>query len=99
MGSFLVVLMGPLSSIGSPMTLMILNRGKILSYDPQYQESCKSLNFSKLLFATSITLPAKGLLAHWDGDGQAGVDDLLAAHQTFRAVHGNGANLKIDSCN
>ena len=99
MGSFLVVLMGPLSSIGSPMTLMILHRGKMLSYAPPRQETSQSRNFPKLLIATSITLPAEGLLAHWDGDGQAGVDDLLAAHQTLRVVHGNGANLQTDSNN
>ena len=41
----------------------------------------------------SSNLPAEGLFAHGNGDGQTGVDDLLAAHETLCAVHGNGANL------
>ena len=41
-----------------------------------------------------MDLPSEGLFAHGDGDGQTGVDDLLSAHETLRAVHGNGAHLQ-----
>lgn len=35
---------------------------------------------------------AEGRRADGDEDGGAGVDDLLAANETFRTVHGNGAD-------
>merc|ERR1712061_443580 len=42
--------------------------------------------------ADDVDDSAQRLLAHRDGDGEAGVDDLLSTHETFRAVHGNGAH-------
>jgi hypothetical protein len=35
---------------------------------------------------------AQGVVADRYGDGFAGVDDFLAAHETFRGVHGDGAD-------